>query len=69
MKEKRNTYFSINLVKKDNILMNKRLLLLAIDGKEIEGVASIKLLGISLDEHLTWKNDISIVENNISKNI
>ena len=30
---------------------------------------SIKILGVIIDEILTWKNHIEVVENTISKNI
>ena len=30
---------------------------------------SIKFLGVTIDENLTWKNHIEVVENKISKNI
>ena len=30
---------------------------------------SIKFLGVIIDENLTWKNHIEVVENKISKNI
>ena len=43
--------------------------MLAINGKVIERATSIKFLGILFDEHLSWKNHISIVENKVSKNI
>ena len=29
----------------------------------------MKFLGILVDEHLSWKNHISVVENKVSKNI
>ena len=40
----------------------------AIIGKVIKWTTSVKFLGILLDEHLSWKNHYSVVENNISKN-
>ena len=52
---------------KDNIPL--KMPLLAINGKNIERTTSIKFLGVLLDEHLSWKNHISVVENKISKNI
>ena len=30
---------------------------------------SVKFLGVIIDENLTWKNHIEVVENKISKNI
>ena len=43
--------------------------MLAIKGKVIERMTSITFLGILLDEHLSWKNHILVVENKVSKNI
>ena len=36
---------------------------------EIKIENSIKFLGVIIDENLTWKNHIEVVENKISKNI
>ena len=36
---------------------------------EIKRENSIKFLGVIIDENLTWKNNIKVVENKISKNI
>ena len=36
---------------------------------EIKRENSIKFLGVIIDENLTWKNHIEVVENKISKNI
>ena len=36
---------------------------------EIKKENSIKFLGVIIDENLTWKNNIEVVENKISKNI
>ena len=43
--------------------------MLAINGKVIDQTTSINFLGILLDEHHSWKNDISVVENKVLKNI
>ena len=43
--------------------------MLAINGKIIQWTTSIRFLGILRDEHLSWKNHISIVENKVAKNI
>ena len=43
--------------------------MLAINGKAIGQTTSIKSLGTLLDEHLSWKNHISVIENEVSKNI
>ena len=42
---------------------------LQIGNKNIERVSSIKFLGVMLDEHLSWKDHIKIVENKLAKNI
>ena len=36
---------------------------------EIKTGNSVKYLGVIIDENLTWKNHIEVVENTISKNI
>ena len=36
--------------------------MLAINGKVIERTTSVKLLGILLDEHLSWKNTIQLLK-------
>ena len=46
-----------------------RAVLQSLSGKVIEWKTSIKFLGILHDEHLSWKNHISVVENKVSKNI
>ena len=66
MKEKKYTFFH-KFRQKDNILL--KLPMLAINGKVIERTTSIEFLGILLDEHLSWKNHISVVENKVSNNI
>ena len=43
--------------------------MLAINGKVIERMTSTKFLGILFEEHLSWKNYISVVQNKVSKNI
>ena len=39
------------------------------DNIEIKRESSVKFLGVIIDENLTWKNHIEVVENKISKNI
>ena len=53
--------------KKDNIPL--RLPNLNINGFTIERESSIKCLGVSIDENLTWRDYIYTVENKIAKNI
>ena len=40
-----------------------------INNHEIKRAESIKLLGVMLDENLTWKPHIKYIENKIAKNI
>ena len=40
-----------------------------INDKETKRVTSIKCLGVLTDEHLTWKEHITVIENKISKNL
>ena len=49
--------------------INLKLPMLAINAKVIERMTSIKFLGNWLDEHLSSKNNIPVVENKVSKNI
>ena len=52
---------------KDNIPLKPPML--AINGTVTEWITLIKFVGILLDEHLSWKHRISVVENKVSKNI
>ena len=52
---------------KDNIPL--KLPALFINDKEIERVTSIKFLGVLFDEHLSWKDHITVIEYKISKNL
>ena len=52
---------------KDNIPL--KLPALFINDKEIERVTSVKFLGVLSDEHLIWKEHITVIENKISKNL
>ena len=36
---------------------------------EIKRITSVKYLGVLIDEHLTWKEHITAIENKISKNL
>ena len=42
---------------------------LQLNGNIIESENSLKFLGFITDEHLTWKKDIQINENKVSKNV
>ena len=39
----------------------------SINGKQIEKVKLFKFLGIMFDEHLTWKNHITMITNKLAK--
>ena len=39
----------------------------SMNGKQIENVKFFKFLGIMFDEHLTWKNRITMITNKLSK--
>ena len=40
-----------------------------VDNKDIKNVQSTKSLGLTFDEHLTWKNHINNISNKISSGI
>lgn len=42
---------------------------LVINNKEINRISSIKFLRVLIDEHLTWKERIALIEKEISKNL
>ena len=42
---------------------------LKIEIKNIEKASSIKLLGVKLDEHISWNDHIKTVESKLAKNI
>ena len=42
---------------------------LQLNGNIIESENSLKFLGFITDEHLTWKKDIQLNENKVSKNV
>ena len=66
IKKTKYTFFHKNSVK-DNIPL--KLPDLHIFDKTIERTSSIKLLGVMLDENITWSNHINIIEKKIAKNI
>ena len=43
--------------------------MLYINGSEIKREYQLKFLGVILDENMTWKKHIELIENKISKNI
>ena len=42
---------------------------LFINDRDIKRITSIKYLGVLIDEHLTWKEHIAVIENKVSKNL
>ena len=52
---------------KDNIPL--KLPSLFINDREIKRITSIKYLEVLIDEHLTWKKHIAVIENKASKNL
>ena len=60
------TFFHKNLVK-DNIPL--KLSDLHISSKSIERKASIKFLGVMLEESIAWNDHIHVIEKNLAKNI
>ena len=44
-----------------------KLPLLQLNSNIIESENSLKFLGVILDEHLTWKKHIQLIENKVSK--
>ena len=69
---------SLNNIKTKYVLFHKprkkanipdNLPILKINETIIERKQSLKFLGVIIDENLTWKNHISLIENKISKNV
>ena len=69
---------SLNVIKTKYVFFHKprkkmiiplNLPILKINETEIKRVQSIKFLGVIIDENLTWKNHIELLENKIAKNI
>ena len=69
---------SLNAKKANYVLFHKvsmcdslpsKLPTMTFNNTEIKKENSIKFLGVIIDENLTWKNHIEVVENKISKNI
>ena len=67
VKKTKYSFFHKSSKKKDNIPL--RLPSLNINGFTSERESSIKFLGVSIDENLTWRDHIHTVENKIAKNI
>ena len=69
---------SLNVEKTKYILFHKcidqedsplKLPLLKLNSNIIERENSLKVLGVILNEHLTWKKHIQLIENKFSKNV
>ena len=69
---------SLNVEKTKYVLFHKcieqeniplKLPLLQLNSNIIERENSLKFLGVILDEHLTWKKHIQLIENKVSKNV
>ena len=66
LNERKTKYtFFHKFIQNDNIPL--KLPMLTINGKVIEWTTSIKFPGMLLDEHLSRKSHISVVENKVSK--
>ena len=59
--------FLHKLANQDNIRL--KLPSLQLYGNIIERLNSVKFLCVILDEHLTWKKHIQLIENKVSKNV
>ena len=66
-KDKNKYTFFHKAREKDNISL--KLPSLFINDREIRRITSIKHLGVLIDEHLTWKENITVIENKVSKNL
>ena len=69
---------SLNVKKTKDVVFHKvtmcdslplQLPFMALNNIEIKREDPVKFLGVIIDENLTWKNHIEVVENKISKNI
>ena len=69
---------SLNVEKTKYMLFHKctdqeniplKLPLLQLNSNIIESENSLKFLGVIPDEHLTWKKNIQLIENKVSKNV
>ena len=53
------------LIDQENIPL--KLPSIQLNGNDIESENSLKFLGVILNEHLTWKKHIQLIENKVSK--
>ena len=63
---KKKVFVFPQIIRKDNIPL--QLLNLNINGLTLKCESSVKFLGVKIDENLTWRDHINIVENEIAKN-
>ena len=54
---------------KDQENIPSKLSSLQLKGNIIESENSLKFFGVILDEHLTWKKHIQLIEDKVSKNV
>ena len=66
--QKKTKYFLFHKVSMCDSLLSQ-LPTMTFNNIKIKRENSIKFLGVIIDENLTWKNHIEVVENKISKNI
>ena len=60
---------SINIDNTNKENLPVKLLLLSLDEFEIKQVYSAKFLGVQIDENITWKQQITLMQNKLSKNL
>ena len=65
MQKKQSTFYFI----KCQCVIPLQLPAMTLNNIEIKRENSVKFLAVIIDENLTWKNHIEVVENKISKNI
>ena len=65
--EKTKYMFFHKRIEQENIVL--KLPLLQLNSNIIKKENSLKFLGVILDEHLTWKKHIQLIENKVSKNV
>ena len=64
-----NTNFILLQLRRANEHLPVKLLLLSLDEFEIKQVYSAKFLGVQIDENITWKQQITLMQNKLSKNL
>ena len=64
-----NTNFIFFQPRRANENLPVKLLLLSLDGLEIKEVYSVKFIGVQINENITWKQQITLMQNKRSKNL